>query len=173
METGDVERTSVLLDELSAGQMLVIWTARSWVSGHLSQSPVFSLLREAYTQVGAPEAVEDIDALFSTMATGCRKKLWFGSPGCTCESCRHVGLCEALIVNNLAAFQHGKPRCAACVFSNWMVPDAAASAMAPARRWSVALMAQNFPLDIIPGERLQLDRRAHLASIDPGTALVR
>lgn len=135
---------------LSYGQRLVVWTARCWVHGYMNRCPVFQLLHDIYLDVGAPEAVAEVDAFFSTLATSGRARLSFGDPGCRCETCRSVGECEAKLVTCLASLQKGCHTRATGILDRWLPATAAQTALIPARRWSIALFAQNLLLETIP-----------------------
>ncbi len=161
------------IETLSAGQRLVVWTARSWVYERQHPGTVVPSVGEVYRELGAPEAALDVGRFLNVLSTGTKRTLWFGNPTCRCSNASRVLETEALLVNCLAFFHLARPQCAARLLKRWLPRTAIDLAFGPARNWSYALALRNLPLDIICVEQKNdLDHYRKMISADRGTALV-
>ncbi len=139
--------------DLSPAQRLVVWTGRCWVRSRGESGEAMLALGNAYLDLHMAHAVIDVHTFFSVLRAGARVRLQFGDVTCRCGKADRVGVTEALLVNCLACFHQGRPKCAGCVLKQWLSADAIAAAIEPARRWALVLAEQAFSLDFIPFEK--------------------
>ncbi len=127
--------------DLSAAQQLVVWSARTWVTGFRNRRPALDALERAYAMAGAAAAAFEVDEVFSLLSHGARQTLCFGAGHCPA-----VHPVEAVLVNCLAAFQQGRDEAAAVLMKHLMWQPEAFMASAPARRWAQAIDAAGWSL---------------------------
>ena len=135
--------------ELSSGQQLVIWSARTWMAGLRLRRAALPEIVKVYELSKIGEAACDVDEFFTLLASGPRAKLSFGMPPCPC-----VHPAEATLINCLATLQRDLDGCAHVILERMMMPAEAKMAMHPARSWAKELSRADWSLDMITVEQI-------------------
>ena len=171
--TADEAGPNISIDVLSAGQHLVVWTARCWVYEVRHPGTALPVVHETYCKLGAPMALVDACFFFTILTKKAYAPVWFGNPICRCEGGKRILEAEAQLVNCLASFQVGQPQFASWMLGQWMPSQSVLLALDPVRRWALALEEQRVHLDMIDigtkepqagGDTRDLDRQISLVN---------
>ncbi len=130
---------------LKSGQLLVLWTVRTWVKAHMAGSDTTVALEAAYAMAGAPSAVPQIDLLMGVIGSHALRCLTVN-----CPKCQSVTPCEALIITAIADFQQGRSGHADRILSHFVGAGVAPLAARPGRLWAMALLDAQYPVAPVP-----------------------
>lgn len=155
------------LAALGFAEQFVVWAARSWIA-HLDRGGAdLAHLRHGFKLAGVEDALVPLDGLLGVVATTARRRLDF-----RCLRCTEVGRDEALLIDILAAIQHGRPSACRRGLDSWLPPAAARIAHACALRLGFAMRSARLTLPPPDPDRIPPAIVAAACHHHPGSAAV-
>jgi len=129
------------LAAIGFSEQFIVWAARSWIA-HLDRGGTdLAHLRHGFALAGAQDALVPLDGLLGVVAATARRRLDF-----RCLRCAEVGRDEEVLIEILAAIQHGRPSACRRGLDSWLPPAAARIAHACALRLGFAMRSARLTL---------------------------
>jgi hypothetical protein len=138
------ERTAL---DLAAEELFVVGAFRAWVAPVLRPGGDHPDWRDLFRLAGVPAAgAVGFDVLMSVLGASARRPI-----DVRCTHCPAISPDEEAMLRLVASLQAGEPLSALNVLSDWLAPDAVASALRGAQRFAALTAAAGLRLTSEPG----------------------